>query len=106
MTRMQHLLTILAEECNEVAQRASKAIRFGVEEIEPGQDKTNAQRVIQEFNDLTAVYLMVSKESGGLFDRDRETSWLANILKKQAKVEKFLKYSQELGQFEVEKPKE
>jgi hypothetical protein len=37
MTREQHLLTILAEECGEVVQRASKAIRFGLDESQPGQ---------------------------------------------------------------------
>ena len=29
MTREEHLLTIVAEECAEVAQRATKALRFG-----------------------------------------------------------------------------
>jgi hypothetical protein len=37
MTRQEMLLTIVAEECNETPQRVSKAIRFGLDEIEAGQ---------------------------------------------------------------------
>jgi hypothetical protein len=37
MTRDEHLMTIAMEECAEVAQRVSKAVRFGMEEIQPGQ---------------------------------------------------------------------
>jgi len=33
MLLQEHLLIILAEECSEVAQRASKALRFGLREI-------------------------------------------------------------------------
>lgn len=43
------------EECNETAQRASKAIRFGLTEVQPGQQLTNAQRIVYEFNDILAV---------------------------------------------------
>lgn len=32
MTETQYLLDVLSEECNEVAVRASKAIRFGLED--------------------------------------------------------------------------
>jgi hypothetical protein len=45
MTREQHLLTILAEECGEVVQRASKAIRFGLDESQPGQLDDNKKRL-------------------------------------------------------------
>ena len=48
MTREEHLLTIVAEECNEVAQRATKALRFSLEEIEPGQEFSNRERLFQE----------------------------------------------------------
>lgn len=52
MTETQYLLDVLSEECNEVAVRASKAIRFGLEEIQPGQALTNAQRLALELDDL------------------------------------------------------
>ena len=47
MTREEHLLTIVAEECNEVAQRATKALRFSLEEIEPGQEFSNRERLFK-----------------------------------------------------------
>ncbi len=55
MTRTELLLTVLAEECVETAQRVSKAIRFTLEEIQPEQELTNAQRIVYEFNDIVAV---------------------------------------------------
>lgn len=51
----RELLTILAEECCEVGQRVSKALRFGIDEIQPGQDLTNAERIMLELGDIFAV---------------------------------------------------
>lgn len=92
MNRKEMLLTILAEECVETAQRVSKAIRFTPEEIQPGQELNNAQRIVHEFNDILAVMEMLVKE--GVFDKviDREA-----IEKKKEKVEKYLHFSYSLG---------
>ena len=49
------LLTILIEECAEVQQRATKILRFGVDEIQPGQPHDNTQRLSVEVGDLLAV---------------------------------------------------
>ena len=97
MTRTEHLLTILAEECAEVAQRVSKAVRFGLAEVQPGQEKTNAQRIMDEMNDLCAVYLLLTgpdarPETDALFQSDIPAMRQA-IKDKQAKIEKFLAYS-------------
>lgn len=62
MNRKEHLLTILAEECAEVAQRATKALRFGLEEVQPGQDLTNEKRIRLEMEDLLGVYEMLVYE--------------------------------------------
>ena len=51
----RELLTILAEECNEIGIRASKAMRFGLHEIQPGQDYDNVQRLSLEVGDLLEV---------------------------------------------------
>ena len=48
----RELLTILMEECAEVQQRASKMLRFGVNEVQPGQAATNAERLSAEVGDL------------------------------------------------------
>lgn len=91
MTREEHLLTILGEECAEVHQRCSKALRFGMREVGTGQDKKNSDRIVQEFNDLLAMMEMVFDVSiEFLIDIDQMNM-------KKAKVEKFLKYSKECG---------
>jgi hypothetical protein len=91
MNRLNHLLWVLAEECAEVAQRASKAARFGMDEVQPGQPLTNEERIWQEMNDLAALgeMLIALRGSGGL-SRDA-------IEAKKEKVEKFLLYSAECG---------
>jgi hypothetical protein len=100
MTRTEHLLCILAEECSEVAQRASKALRFGLAEVQPGQTLTNAQRIMEEVNDFIAVYQMLAgpvvAPTSPLFEGNAG-DWTAAIKTKQEKVEKFLRYSAELG---------
>lgn len=57
------LLIILAEECNEAAKRVSKALRFGLNEVQPGQDATNAERIGQELQDVAAL-VSVCVEAG------------------------------------------
>ena len=49
------LLIILAEECNEAAARASKALRFGLNEVQPGQNATNAERIGHELQDVATL---------------------------------------------------
>lgn len=97
MTKKEHLLTILSEECIETAQRVSKALRFGLQEIQPGQELTNAQRIVYEFNDILAMMEMLQSENafnhhinGPVKDGDA-------IVKKKKKVEKFLELSKECG---------
>lgn len=62
MNRSEHLLTCLAEECAEVAQRVSKALRFGLDEVQPGQPLNNAQRIEEELADLIAVIGLLVRE--------------------------------------------
>ena len=57
----REVLTIIAEECAEVAQRCTKALRFGLTEIEPGQERTNAFRIGLEFGDLVAIMGMAQR---------------------------------------------
>jgi hypothetical protein len=93
MTRAEHLLWILAEECAEVAQRASKAARFGLEEVQPGQALTNAQRTKAEMVDLVAVWGKLCQE--GLVEPIRIDD--PGIEAKQEKIEKYLEYSRDCG---------
>lgn len=100
MTRTEHLLFILAEEAAEVAQRASKAARFGLAEVQPGQEHTNARRLMDEVNDFVAVYQMLAgpvvSPTSPLFKGDPH-EWQAAITAKQCRVAAFLRYSEQCG---------
>ena len=97
MTREEHLLTIIAEECVEIAKNATKALRFGLDDCEPGQRKTNAARILEEAADLAAMFEML-RHANGVFAEEYErakvmqATWIEN---KIYKVEKFLEYSKE-----------
>lgn len=93
MNKQEHLLTILGEECNEIAQRVTKALRFGITETEPGQDLNNAERIIYEFNDLIAVMEILCEKNILPF----EIYHRAVIDIKKQNVEKYLDYSKQVG---------
>lgn len=96
MNRLEHLLTISAEECNEVAQRATKALRFGLREVQPGQPLDNAERIRQEFNDLWASLDMVEKEKGMPTGTLTGIN-MSEVFAKQDKIEEFLLLSAKEG---------
>ena len=96
MTREEHLLTIAAEECAEIAQRCSKANRFGLEQIQQDADDkpeenperlTNLERIRREYEDLAAMMELI-----GIVTLDR-----GRIDAKQRKVERYLRRSESLG---------
>lgn len=62
MNNTEYLLVCLMEECSEVAHRASKALRFGLREVQQGQGETNEQRLTSELNDLHGVVEELIKE--------------------------------------------
>ncbi len=97
MNREEQLLVILSEECVEVAKEVSKALRFGLDDFEPGTIKTNRQKIAAEFNDLFAVAQMLVEE--GILDNSKMLCPLA-ITIKQEKVEKYLEISRSLGRLE------
>lgn len=94
MNRTEHLLTILGEEGVEVSQRCSKALRFGLAEIQPGQELTNAERIRGEYIDLLAVMRMLVEEGAIAPVTDDD---LPLLEQKRQKVEKFLSYSRDCG---------
>lgn len=62
MTREQYLLTKLAEECSETAHRASKAIVFGLDDVQKGQHKNNAERLLEKFAHIAAYMELLNDE--------------------------------------------
>jgi len=61
MNRLQELLVILAEECAEVSQAASKCVRFGMDS--KYQDVSNRARLEQELGDFMAMFKLILEES-------------------------------------------
>ena len=93
MNRKEHLLTIVGEECTEVHQRCSKALRFGLNEVQPNQELANHERILQEFNDLIgAMDLLFECEFEELISKEE-------VQAKKEKIEKYLDYSKECGTF-------
>lgn len=97
MTEQHLMLTIMQEELGEVAielmsiqQTISKALRFGLHEVREGFP-ANYERVRDEFNDLLGSVIALSKYG---FDLKPD---LDKIAAKVEKIEKYKKYSTELG---------
>ena len=105
MTRTEHLLLKLAEECAEVIERVTKAMIFGTDEVQPDQPHTNIDRVLHEFIDLLAAFEMLHEDAVfaprtftvDAFARERMEA-------KKAKVERFLKFSAARGKVDGETP--
>ncbi len=91
MTREEHLLIILAEECAEVTKACAKALRFGLNDGYPGGRTTNAVDITTELADLIALSEMLATE--GLIDLPLRIA----IDKKKERVEQFLDYSYKVG---------
>jgi hypothetical protein len=107
LTKLEYLLTCVGEEGAEIAVRASKALRFGLYEQEPGQDETNVQRLNREINDLLATFAMLADEINANYPPPTPDDWLdlpddALIEAKQRKLEKYMRYSRECGRLEPE----
>ncbi len=96
MNRQEHLLTILGEECSELHQEISKALRFGINE-QRDLPTSNLERMQKEFNDLLAMIEMVNKEL--IKDKSPKILHFNRSLteSKIKKVEKYLLYSKECG---------
>lgn len=91
MNRLEHLLTIFSEECAEVAQETSKALRFGLEEKMPTETRNNRQRIAKEFSQLMAMREMLEDEGVKL-------PISVNVIDaKKSAVEKYLEYSKQCG---------
>jgi NTP pyrophosphatase (non-canonical NTP hydrolase) len=94
MNKSEHLLTILGEECNEIAHRISKALRFGLQEKQKKQDLTNQQRIEEEIGDLFGVIEILKDEK--ILELNEEEVKSQMDLKK-IKIKKYVEYAKEIG---------
>lgn len=82
----KELLIIFMEECNEAAQRASKILRFGIDEVQPGHMFNNVARLSNEIGDIIAV--LGRMETADLLDMK---TIKASIGLKEVKLRNFMR---------------
>lgn len=104
MNRQEWLLTTAMEECDEVSQRVSKALRFGMDEVQPDaaanpDGLTNRQRVMKEFYDLRATLGMAGFDAWDGSDCAR-----AAERAKVQKLDKYMAYAREQGTLAMSGP--
>jgi hypothetical protein len=100
MTQNEHILLLLSEECDEVSQRVIKALRFGLDEVQPEQPLNNTERIVYELNDLMAVIELLQEINAlplNLFNRE-------TIQAKKKKVVKYLDYAISQGTIQQKSP--
>lgn len=93
MNRKEHLLTILSEECAEVQQAVSKALRFGAKDCRPWSESTNARDIEKEFIEAMAVRDMLREL--GVITQPGDSKKIYDD--KRARVEKYLELSKQNG---------
>ena len=90
------ILIKVMEECDELSQRVSKALTFGLHEVQEGQAYSNQERIMHELADLLGI-LELSRERDLTLTVESE-----RIDKKKDKVLKYLEYAKSLGVVEDE----
>jgi NTP pyrophosphatase (non-canonical NTP hydrolase) len=92
LTKEQHILQKISEECVEVSKEISKSILFGLDDAFEGI--ANKEKTENEIRDLVAVVEMAI-ELGIL--NGKEIFNRSEIEHKKDRVKRWLKYSQEKG---------
>ena len=103
MTRTEHLMMCLAEECSEVQKVASKANRFGLEDVYPAYGLTNNERLAIEYAELIAITEMLEEQGFKPLSGNRLNQIKEN---KKKRVEQYLVYAEDIGTLIVNKTKE
>jgi len=93
MNTKEHLLTCLAEECAEIQQAVSKALRFGLDDGYPGADTTNAKDIAREYVDLVAVIDLCREH--GIIGQPGDSKAMYDA--KRERVKQFMRYARERG---------
>jgi len=93
MTRLQHLLIKLAEECNELSKAAQKSALFGLDKGHPNGTTSNEDDMQREFNDILALISMLKDDN--YLEKIHENKKLIEI--KKEKVEFYIKYAMDIG---------
>lgn len=97
MNRLQYLLTVLSEECDEIGKLCSKSQRFGLNSLNPETGKVNNIEIHKEMNDVLAVLRLLNTEFNLGFEVDENL-----INAKIEKMQRFEEYSIEIGALSTE----
>ena len=93
MNIKEQLLIILSEECAEVQQSVSKALRFGLNDSRPGTNSTNAREIEKEFIEAMAVRDMLREL--GVINQPSNSKQIYDD--KRKRIEKYLDVSRKNG---------
>lgn len=93
-----HHLVMLMEECAEVAQRASKQLRFGRDEVQPGQPHPNHKRLRDEILDVLCCIRYL--ENSGQIERVDPLAVTMHYELKLEKITRMLGLSRAQGRLE------
>ena len=94
MTKTEYLIVCLIEELSEMQQELSKCLRFTINDKHPSKQETNLEGVCREWSDVLAILEQLDDQGIVIESDDRQ------IDAKHAKLEKFMRYSEELGVLE------
>jgi len=104
MNRGEYLLVMLGEEASELAQRAAKCLRFGMEDVQKPDGKTyasNHDRLIAEYLDVMEV--MEELITLGTVRRPSPVAVDEHLARKKARIAEYSKLSIEFGRLYVQK---
>jgi hypothetical protein len=96
MNKIDHLLVCLAEECSELAQACTKALRFGVVNYHPDIKLNNLRAIQQEYSQLFAVIKLLHHEGMTI------NICAEDVTDKLNSLEKWMDYSRAKGLLEPE----
>lgn len=94
MTPQEYLLTCLMEECAEVQHACSKALRFGLQDQGPKEERPNAENIIMEFMDAMAIVEMLQCDNYIPKPEPKDERMI--IMQKIGKVTGYMEYSRKV----------
>jgi len=100
MNNKNHLLSLVMEECAEIAKVASKAQRFGKGSVGPTEKFDNEQLMILELNDLLTIFKLLQEEEEFFPDYMNDFEDLEYQNKKRERIDKYRAYSKKIGTLE------
>ena len=86
LSENQYYLIVLAEECGEVQRAIGKALRFGMDDVNPHTGESAREHLLNEAQDVLASLRALGIEADE-----------SKIDKKLAKMRKYLQYARDRG---------